>query len=334
VDQRDFALLQAMGFQPYLDIPPVDAVRPARLAKRVGLGLKATKERIAQLEAAGVIAGYDAYPNLGHFPFSWKSFHFRVPEERKPAFLGGLEPVEGLVGSFNFLGRDVCIDVFAQDEAEMRRRVRLLSQMAGVEPWEFYANAVPPVRHALSLLDWRIVKALRHDAKRPLPDIARELKVTPRTVKNRFDRMVAEQSLWIVPRVDFSKISGFVPFGVLIYSDRPNDARKVIEPNALYSWTPPDAHLGQVCAFMQARTMGEVEECRRRVLAVPGVTRVELLVPTGIQMSLAWLDEAIERRIAELSRISIGGPPTPADGKDAPVAFRPKPRGERQPGKR
>jgi len=174
---------------------------------------------------------------------------------------------------------------------------------------------------------------LRHDAKRPLADIARQLKVTRRTVKNRFDRMVASASLWIVPRVDMSRIPGFIPFGLLLYARDVAAAQRVVAPNALYTWVPPAPALGQLGAFMQAQATAEVEAWRTRLKATPGVQRVEVLVPTGVHMSLAWLDEAIQRRIDQLSKVSIGGPATPAGGTRMPVAFHPRPRRAKQPRK-
>lgn len=305
VDDVDFRILQAMGFRAYLpDVPPADALKPARLAKRVGLGLKAVKERIARMEAEGVIAGYDAFPNLGHFPLAWKSFHFRVAEDKKGSLLKSVESIDGVIGSFSFLGKDLCIELCFRDAAEMQRRVRLISDLAGAQPWEFYDNHVPPVSRALTPLDWRIVRALRHDAKRPLADLARELKVTPRTVKNRFDRMIEEGSLWIIPRVDHAKIPGFIPFGLLVFARMDAGAKAIagvkrtFASTSLYSWTPPSSELGHLGMFMRARTTSEIEETRRRIAGISGVERVEVLVPTAVHLSLAWIDEAIARRAA------------------------------------
>lgn len=320
MDDTDFRLLQAMGFQPYTtDIPPADSVRPARLARRVGLGVKAVKERIARMEADGVIAGYSAFPNLAHFPLSWTSFHFRVPEDRKQEFLKAIEPLDGVVGTYQFLGRDVCVDLFFRDAAERDRRVRVLSGLAGVAPWEFYDNAKPAIGRALSNLDWRIVRALRNDAKQPLPAVARILRVTPRTVKSRFDRMVHEGSLWVVPAIDLSKIPGFVPFALLVYvrPDARGGAKVVlhaVEPDLVHGWVPPSPQLGSFVFFLRARTTAGVEAAVARVRALAAVERVEMLVPTGYTRSLGWLDEAIDRRIAETGGISESGPPTTQKG--------------------
>ncbi|MBI4393275.1 MAG: Lrp/AsnC family transcriptional regulator [Euryarchaeota archaeon] len=338
MDETDFRILQAMGFQPYTpELPPADAVRPSRLARRVGLGVKATKDRIARMESAGVIAGYSAYPNLRHFPLQWRSFHFRVPEERKAAFVKAIEPLDGVTGCFQFLGRDVCVDLFFQDDAERDRRLRALSGAAGSSPWEFYDNYRPPAKRPLSPLDWRIVKALRHDAKKPLSAVAKELRVTPRTVRNRFERMIADGSLWIVPNVDFSKIAGFVAFGLLVYlrPDPPNAAkaaRSAIEPSLIHAWVPPSKELGSFVYFLRARTTGDVDSIAARVRALAGVERVELLIPAARTMSLSWLDEAIDRRA--VGEISVSGASTDKKGNSEGEATVGAPSGARQAKKR
>lgn len=320
MDDTDFRILQAMGFQPYTpELPPADAVKPTRIAKRVGLGVKATKERIARMETEGVISGYSAYPNLRHFPLQWRSFHFRLPEERKAAFVKAIEPLDGVTGCFQFLGRDICVDLFFQDDAERDRRLRAISSAAGCSPWEFYDNYRPHAKRALSPLDWRIAKQLRRDAKKPLSVVARELRVTARTVRNRFDRMVADGSLWIVPNVDFSKIPGFVPFALLVYlrPDAPNAAkaaRAEIETALLHAWVPPSRELGSFVFFLRGRTTGEVDSISARVRALAGVERVELLIPAARTMTLSWLDEEIDRRAAA---ISVSGPVANENGRPA-----------------
>jgi DNA-binding Lrp family transcriptional regulator len=307
-------------------------VKPARLAKRVGLGVKAVKERIAVMERAGVIAGYDAWPNLAHFPMGWTTFHFRVPQERRAAFSKALETADGVVGGFEFLGEDVCVDVFHHDDAERARRVRHLTALAGASPWEFYAITSPAVTRALTPLDWRILQALRHDAKRSASDIARSLRVTARTVRDRLDRMVGEGSLWIVPRVDHSRIPGFIPFGLLVYAradayrEATQRARDALAPDALSMWAPPSAQLGSLGAILRARTTGEMDEIRQRAADVPGIERVVLLVPTAMRGSSAWLDEEIDRRAGDAS-VSVSGPATPRKGSnDAPRAASRAPR--------
>lgn len=303
MDETDFRLLQAMGFAPYLPgVPPADARKPTHLAKRVGLGTKATKERIARMEAEGIIAGYQAFPNLRQIAVAWKSFHFRVPDDRKAAFLAALRRTDGYVGHFEFVGQDVCVDLCWSDAERLGAALGGLQGLAGAAPWEFYENATPAVDRKLTPLDWRIVRALRHDAKRPFEVVAKDLGVTARTVKDRFDRMVGEGSLWVIPVVDFGRIPGFIPFGLLVDADdatASERARRLLLPDALYTWTPPDRHAGSLGAMARARTTGGVEDVRRRLVALPGVSRVTVLVPAGVEASSAWLDTAIEAHLSK-----------------------------------
>ncbi len=324
MDDTDFRLLQAMGFQPYLPgHPPADARKASRLAERVGLGPKAARVRLAALEASGVIAGYDAFPNLRHFPLDWKSFHFHVPDDRLAGFVDAARPMEGVVGHFRFLGGDVCIDLCYQDEPELRRRLQLLTTLAGAPPWEFYDNAVPEPARPMTPLDWRIIRELRHDALRSFADVASALRVTERTVRDRFDRMVNGRNLWIVPRIDYSRIPSFIPFGLLVRflpaahtspGKAASEVRRLLADRTLYSWVPPAQEVGHLALFVRAGTTAEIEATKRKVAALSGVEAVTVLIPTGIEATQAWLDEAIARKAAE-PVVSVLGAPAPANGR-------------------
>ncbi len=55
MDALDVAIIRAMGIRPYERVPkPLDALRPARLARATHASVNTVKERIAAMTWAGV----------------------------------------------------------------------------------------------------------------------------------------------------------------------------------------------------------------------------------------------------------------------------------------
>ncbi len=59
----------------------------------------------------------------------------------------------------------------------------------------------PPVKDPLSKLDYRIVKALSWDCRRPLHEVAEEIGSTAKTVKRRLENLEAQR--WICYVLDW-----------------------------------------------------------------------------------------------------------------------------------
>ena len=315
MDAVDVRILRATGILPFLyGARGPDALKPARIARRLNISLKTTKQRLRRLEDKGVIAGYQIYPNLHHLGLQWRSYFFRVPKERKEDLKPSLDSVEGVVAVFDFFGPDLCVDLYFRDEAELQRRLRLLSELlGGFLAVEWYENRMPPVAGALSNLDWRIVKALRMRARRSPEELARELGVTAKTIRRRLDRMVKEGSVDVVPLIDPTRMEGVFPFALLfrLYPERAQAAIRLIErafdESYLSAWVPPSSEAGNFITMLVARSTGDLEAMRQRAAEIEGVESVEALLPADMRDYPGWIDEAIERKIQETARTHYSG---------------------------
>lgn len=300
MDGVDFAILRAMGMKPYLQGIGRDV---DGIARTVGLGRKATRTRIQDMERDGVIAGYAAFPNLRSLGCRWSSYHVRIPSSRKSAFFAMAREVDGVVSVADFVGDHACVDVCYADDAEEEERLSLLSRAAGVSPHELFENPRPRVDRAPSDLDWRIIAAQRADPRATQAEIAQTLGVTARTVRARTSQLVKEGNLWLIPIVDPSKLRHGIPFMVLAYlsPEAPRGSaaslRKAAGHRLMYSWEPADAQVGHFGAMLIAPTTGAIEEARAELERIEGVERVELLVAGRLEVQHGWLDAAIAAKL-------------------------------------
>jgi DNA-binding Lrp family transcriptional regulator len=160
----------------------------------------------------------------------------------------------------------------------------------------------------LTNLDWRIIEKLRGNALRPLEEVASEVGVSAKTVRRRFDRIMAEGSAFIQPRVDWGKATGFIPF-VLNFHLKPGSTKAALAPilkafdeRYLFACIPASAQLGNYALQLFAFSVAEVEDLKRKALGLAGVERVEALIMRGMRGNPDWMADAIAQKVQETAK--------------------------------
>ena len=306
MDALDLKIVRTMGFRPYGPRPQaVDHLKPSYIAAKLGVEPETVKARLARMEKSGFIRFYQVYPNFRHLGLDATAYLFRVPDDdRKAAAIARIEPIDGLVEVHNFLGPEMCVDLSHRNPTELSKKLRLLADFTGdAAPVRFYERHMPAVASALSPLDWRILKALRYHARRPLAEVAEEVGVSVRTVRRRFDRMAAEGSFFIVPAVDPGRAPGVLLYELLFYTTPDADAQALrrtlstCEERYLYHYVPASQALGNFDVLLYAESTGEIEEYRQKGRDIPGIAKVSALVFRGWTEYTDWIDAAIDDRI-------------------------------------
>lgn len=300
MDALDLRILATMGYVPWgPSARDADRLRPTSLAKELDVTPETIRERLSGMEEAGVIRSWEAYPNPRHLGLQGGGWAFRPPtRDVIEDVLDEILLVDGVLEALTYRGPFVAVALAYEDEAQRDRRLTLLARRLGdTDPVHLLEPPLPTVEEELDEIDWRIVAALRGRARRPLPEVADEVDRSYRTVKRRFDRMTREGSLFVVPRVDLSHVSGVLPFTlVLMVEEAPTEVANRLAhelgERRLHQLVPPDpeAHLLVVGAW--ADTISEMEAIADEVEALAGVTSARAVLSAG-RHATDWLDEQI-----------------------------------------
>lgn len=299
-----------MGIRPYGAEPKdPDALKPGHIAKRLGTSVNTVKSRIARMEESGVIAGYTLMPNLRHLGLTGAAYFFSSPaDEAKAPVIDRIQALGGGLELHDFLGGGFCVDFTYRDAGALNASLSTLSELTHeTRPVKIYDRDMPPVARALTSLDWRILRALRGGAMRPLDEVAAELGVTGRTVRSRYARMAQEGSFFSVPLLDPSKAEGLFLFEILVYivdgafTAASRELLKEMKANQVFAYVPASPEFGHLDILLFARTTGQVEQLRQQAAAVAGVERVEALLFRGLHDHSAWMDAAIEAQVQGLT---------------------------------
>lgn len=295
-----------MGTQPYGASPrPTERLKPSAIAKRLGVTQKRVKERIRAMERRGLLAGYQIVPNYRHLGLDATCYYFRFPSDAAAdAAMRKAAPLDGVIGLYAYLGGILCAGVTSRGPADLERKLRVLVELAGESKLaKFFDLPMPTVGRPLSELDWRIVRALRGNAMRPLPEVAKAVGVSAKTVKRKLDRLSAEGSFFVIPRIDPSRAEGVLLFylGFHFASESGRGVLAAIhhafDGDYISADVPHNLDLGSYALMVAATSMSEVDALRARGAAIKGVAKVEPWLFRSVHESTAWIDEAIDERI-------------------------------------
>ncbi len=305
MDDLDFRIFKALDFRPYgLTSTDLSRLNPWVIAKKVGADGATVKLRLQRMKQSGFIRYFQIYPNFSLLGLHGAAYSFEVRDVlEKNEVLEKCALVDGVTEIHNFIGTYFCIDFTYSDARDESRRLELFRRITHYDaPEKFYERVMPPVDIELSNADWRIIRALRYHAFKPLADVAREIGLSAKTVRNRFDRMARHNAVIVVPLVNPAEIPNTITHTVLVYPspERRDEviarALQEVGPSCYLSRT---AAPGNAMLCLVARTLADTEDTLIRVRKIEGVLDAKLLILREIREFTQWLDSAIDRKIAE-----------------------------------
>ena len=161
------------------------------LAEMSNLSVSAVHKRIKNLEDEGIIKAYIARPSL----FALKSLWVMIFGISKARSMNLVSKELGSHENVNFVGiagrKSLTISNFLRDISELQELGSFVSTAAQIsEPFIGIKN-LPYITNPeiLTTIDYKILKTLNKDARKPITDIADDVGLSSKTVRKRLDRM-------------------------------------------------------------------------------------------------------------------------------------------------
>ena len=220
MDELDFKIFKSLDFRPFGDTSgDLSRLNPWVIAKKVGADGNTVKLRLNKMKRSGFIQYFQIYPNFRLLGMRGSAYLFNVRDVlEKYEIIDKCSLVDGVTEIHNFIGSHLCIDFTYLDSKDEGRRLELFRRLTHCEsPERFYERIMPSVEIDLSNTDWRIIKALRYNAFKPLSVVAKELGLSAKTVRRRFERMAENNAVIIAPLVNLVGIPDTITYVMLLY---------------------------------------------------------------------------------------------------------------------
>ncbi|MDG6957366.1 MAG: AsnC family transcriptional regulator [Nitrososphaerota archaeon] len=321
MDELDVRILRALIFEGAV-APSMSQVNESlsSIAKRLEADDAKVSYRYRRMLRSGTMSDWLLMTNPGHFGCGLTDVLVDVePESGKDDMIRKLRVVHEVVGIIDFYGRALRLTVITGGEESKSRTIELVSRITNAETLTQVRWALPRCRmERFTETDVAVIRSLARDARKSFVDIAKELRLSARTVRNRAVKLRSENAVFTLPNVNLGGTAGLIP-AVLSYSYANGGAKEAVDRamlsrfDASYLWggfSDPDS--GWV--LIGASTMVEVREGLKWAKAQPGLVGARSDIVTKTLMfpeKLAELLVAKEQRGTPPDRRRAGGPSRP-----------------------
>jgi DNA-binding Lrp family transcriptional regulator len=262
--------------------------------------------RYKKLQESGCMSVWSLLLNPAFFGYRVMEVMVDVqPESAKADMIRKLKLVNEITGIVDFYGRGLRLFVIYNGEESRSRTIELISRITNAE--KITQSRTPLPRSGTKRLtetDLAIIRSLSKDARKSAVIIAKELKLSAKTVRNRIDKLRKENTIFPFPILSVENVPGLIPV-YLSYVYTSNDAKASVDRTVLLHFDSsyltgsfPDPEIGGV--MLGASSMAEVRKFTEWAKSQKGIAGARVDIATATFMFPEKLIELAELRSREL----------------------------------
>jgi len=241
-------------------------------------------KRFKRFQDKGFLSGWKVLPNPSLFGYKMTYLLIDTPPKSpKEDMIRKLKLIHGVVLLVDYVGDSLGINLFYDSDQSLSRTIELISRITNAENVVQFRVTFPPSKtRQLTDTDRAIIRNLENDGLKSYVQVAKEIGFTPRTVKNRLQRLELERALMISPSFDIASIDGMIG-AFLYYSYADQEMKSTVDQVVLshfegsYLWTlvsdPERAYL-----ILVAPAMSSIKPYLEWTKQQPGVASAEILI--------------------------------------------------------
>ena len=213
---------------------PSPALRKSfrNIGKNLQIDQGTVRNRIRKFEQNGLINGFYLAVNPSLFGLKLGALFFDVrPQFEKENLKRTLSTIDKVLLVCDYLGPKLSTVFCYSGEEDLKKITRQITRMANSEDVICQDKPFLPCNELkLTPLDWKIINALQNGDpwKKSFSSIARETRLSTKTVKNRIQRLVEEGAIYLLVSLNLGSFEGFVPADLNVVYESPEYRDKVI----------------------------------------------------------------------------------------------------------
>ena len=265
------------------------------VARKLGVDEETVRNRLRHLKESGYLLGWRVVPNPALFGRESKLVLLEYPDQdSKEEGIGRISEMDGVIIIANLYGNSVMVTLF-DDTGRLSSKL-VADANPGAKVTGLASMRFPKSSFKMTVTDWQIVGMMLRDAERRVTDVARNARVSTRTVKRRLDQMMDSSAIYVMPLVDQTK-SGGIAYHLMV--ERVQGKTPDLEPLVSAKiggpiFTAAHAENGMIFGFF-GRNVAQGTELLKWLKAQSGVKSAKLSIVEEVRYAFDWLEKETRR---------------------------------------
>lgn len=220
-----------------------------------------------------------------------------VKEEKKTEVVSQLKLVDGVTRILDYRGKGLLVTLSSEEES-LPRRIRLIESICGSSKSVMWKSKFPRPEMRMKMIDWRIVNAMKDDARMDLHSVAKSLGVSTRTVQRRLAAMTEGKAVYLVGEPNVENLGGLLCCFVVFCPDHlrkrevDNEIRSKFSRLGISDMSPEE----HTIFGMPCQNLAEADRALDSLKSIEGVEEAGMRIMKQAILVQDWLKSETEKR--------------------------------------
>lgn len=268
------------------------------IARRLQVDEETVRNRLKVLKESGFLLDWRLLPNPALLGLSsYFVFLEFQSEDKKEQAIPKVAEMDGVTVIANIYGKSLLVTLGDNPKVNFANRISELADKS-----KSFATPGMNLPRLLSFkmtkTDWQIIKLLLRDADRKVSEIAKEVKLSTKSVNRRLDKMMNSQAIFIMPVVNLRKASG-ISYQLLVQAKegKKSEVGEAVSskiPNLVFT---ASAAKDELIFGFNGTNIAEGNEVLKWVRKIPGVKSANLNIVENVVHVYDWIEKEVEKRV-------------------------------------
>lgn len=267
------------------------------IARKLGVDEETVRNRVKVLKESGFLLGWRVLPNpalLGRSSY-FVFLEFRSDDEKEKA-IPNIAEQAGVIVIANIYGNSLLVTMADDPKINSAKKVSEVANKA-----ESFAtpgmNLPGLLSFKMTKTDWQIIKLVLRNAERKVTEIAKEVKLSTKSVNRRLNEMMNSRAIFIMPVVDLRKAGG-ISYQLLVEARDGNKSKvdEVVSSNIPNLVFRASAAKNDLIFGFNGTNIAEGSEILKLVKKVPEVKSAKLNIVENVVHVYDWIEKEVEER--------------------------------------
>ena len=270
----------------------------ANIAKKLGVDEETVRLRLKRVRERGFLPAWRLIVNPRLLNCEAVTLELDVDmEERKAKAVSLIKLVDGVTRIVDFRGKGLLVTLWSEKEL-FPRRIQLIESICGGMKPVVWKSRFPQPGVRMRKIDWKIVNAMKDDARKDLGDVAKSLGVSARTVQRRLSAMEEGKAVYLAGAAQVEAVGGLMSCFLVFCPDRSKKSAvdQVIHSNITrigHSDFSPEKYsvFGRHC-----ENPAEADRVLEKLKTIEGVADARMHIMDRLILVQDWMKSEIDKR--------------------------------------